>query len=150
MFLDLESTKTVTVAGKDWTVSAVPAGIVAELTARVGAVVSPVPQGLLVDGQPAPGREQEWADLAARRFGQYLAIHAEWIRWGLRTYRGAGEERTFSGRTFRLLDADRVEALLRVNAGALAHDLGRAIHAANIVSEEEALGFLSPSGAART
>lgn len=164
MLLDIDSTVDVTIGadakagipGRVWRVSAVPAGLAAELTARPAGLLTPVPAGLLVevkrdDGtierEPAPGREAEFQAIVAQRFGQYLAIHAEWIRWGLRTLAAPGVARRYAGRDFRLLDEERVEAICRVNGGALAHELGNAIRAANAVSEEEALGFLLPSGA---
>jgi hypothetical protein len=152
MLLDLDATVDVTIGGRVWKVSAVPAGLAAELTARPASVLAPVPDGLIVEGADgaravAPGREAEWSAITAERFGQYLAIHAEWIRWGLRSLASPGVERRYAGRSFRVLDDARVEAICRVNGGALAHELGNAIRAANAVSEEEALGFLSPSGA---
>jgi hypothetical protein len=135
-----------------WRISAVPAGLAAELSAKPSSVLAPVPDGLIVAGDDgeakvAPGRESEWSALSAERFGQYLSIHADWIRWGLRSLAAPGVVRRYAGREFRLLDDARVEAICRVNGGALAHELGNAIRKANAVSEEEALGFLSPSGA---
>jgi len=164
--LDVEGRTTVTLDDREWTVCPLPWGIVSSVQHRevaswglmdpVGTIesvppASDAPAGTLPTSQwvPREGVTREaFGEALAKYRSESRQTDALVIRWGLRAYAVGerGESITYDGRTWRVLSADAVDRVMRVNAGALAARLSLEIQRVSKLSEEDLLGFLAPSG----
>lgn len=158
--LDVNASRTVTIAGKQWTLRALPFAVMLECQERESQARAALQRASRIEPHPtrkdlvlhvpiddSPEARAAHQTALDAKIASDTRSHAEALRWGLRAYADGphGESATVDGRTFRVLSPDAVSAFAAWG-GDVALELAKEVLNRNALSADDLLGFLQPSG----